>query len=259
MITAPTGTSPVEPTPPVLTRKIVAFLQKFTVLVDAPRELWITFVIKLLGITAYQVMNMTIVLWLSSDLGFNDQHASYWVGAWSITMTAVTLLVGSLTDAIGLRRSFFLGVWVCVIARAVMTFTTNKWLALAGGLFPLAVGEALGTPVLIAAVRRYSNTRQRSISFSMIYAIMNAGFLISALLFDYLRPTLKEHGHFNFLGMEFTTYRGLFLFAFVIELCLLPVLCFVREGAEATDEGVKITPRVSKYRHENLWNSFLQI
>src|ERR1041384_7387435 len=121
-----------------------------------------------------------MVLWLSYDLGFSDQLAGALVGwIWAPAMTIFTLLAGSLTDAVGLRRTFFLGVFVCIVARSVMVFTAIPWVVLAGGLLPLAVGEALGTPVLIAATRRYSNTRQRSISFSMIYAIMNAGFLIS--------------------------------------------------------------------------------
>src|SRR6185436_2215591 len=129
----------------------LGFLARFTVLKGASRELWITFIVKFLGITAYKLMNVTLVLWLSSDFGFSDQASLHLVVAWSLSMTIMTLLVGSLTDAIGLRKTFFLGVWICVVARAVMALTTVKWLALGCGLFPLAVGEGLLTPVLIAA------------------------------------------------------------------------------------------------------------
>lgn len=149
------------------TKQPESFLGRFLVLKGAARELWITFAVKFLGVTAYKLMNVTLVLWLSSDFGFSDQMALRLVLAWSLSMTVVVLLVGSLTDAIGLRKTFFLGVWICVIARAVMAFTTVKWLALACGLFPLAVGEALCTPVLVVAVRKYSNTQQRSVSFSL--------------------------------------------------------------------------------------------
>src|SRR5712691_13066927 len=177
------------------------FLAKFTVLKGAQRELWLTFLIKFLIYTAYSVTNKTMVLWLSKDLGFSDQAAGALVGwVWAPAMTVFTLLAGSITDAIGLRRTFFLGVFVCLVARAVMVFTTIKWLALAGGLFPLVIGEALGTPVLIAAARRYSTTRQRSISFSIIYMVMNVGYLIAARIFDYIRQTLGEHGHLTLFG-----------------------------------------------------------
>jgi MFS family permease len=236
------------------------FLSKFTVLKGAARELWITFVVKLLVIAAYALSNSTLVLWLSSDLDYSDQRALGLVAAWSLLMTAITLLVGSLTDAIGLRKTFFLGVWICIVARAVMAFTSLKWLALTGGLFPLAVGEALSTPVLVAAVRHYSNTRQRSISFSIFYVMMNVGFLAAALLFDFVRQGLGEHGQLTLplLGMKISTYRALFLVSLIIEISILPVLYFLRVGVEVTDEGVRITPRPARARQVNLWSSMWQ-
>src|ERR1700682_2469202 len=164
------------------------FLAKFTVLKGAGRELWLTFLIKFLIYTAYSITNKTMVLWLSKDLGFNDQAAGALVGwVWAPAMTVFTLLAGTLTDAIGLRRTFFLGVGICTIARSVMVMTTIPSLALACGVLPLAVGEALGTPVLLAATRRYSTTAQRSISFSMIYVIMNIGYVAAGWIFDYVR------------------------------------------------------------------------
>ena len=69
------------------------FLGKFTVLKGAARELWITFAVKLLVIAAYALTNSTLVLWLSSDLGYSDQNALRLVAAWSLLMTVITLLV----------------------------------------------------------------------------------------------------------------------------------------------------------------------
>ncbi|HPD32020.1 MAG TPA: MFS transporter [Phycisphaerae bacterium] len=237
----------------------VSFLGRFTVLKGAARELWITFAIKLLGIIAYSVMNTTFVLWLSYDLGYSDEHAGYWVGAWSALMTLLTVLVGSLTDAIGLRKAFLLGVIVCVGARAVMTFTAIPWVALGAGLLPLALGEALGTPVLVAAIRRYSTTAQRSISFSIFYAMMNVGFLIASYIFDYVREGLGEHGRFTLplVGIELTSYRTLFLISLIVEILMLPIVWLIREGVEATDEGVKITPGERKGPHENVLSALI--
>jgi MFS family permease len=237
----------------------MSFAGRFTVLLGAPRELWLVFLAKLLVFAAYGVTNSTLVLWLESDFGFSDQKALALVGAWSLLMTVCTVLVGSLTDALGLRKTFFLGIWVCIVARAVMAFTTLKWLALAGGLFPLALGEALSAPVLVAAIRRFSNTRQRSISFSIFYMMMNFGFLVSGFVFDGVRHGLGEHGHLALplLGLQLSTYRALFLASLVFEISLLPVLCLVRSGAEATDAGLVITPEPIKYPGRNLWNSFL--
>src|SRR6476659_4340012 len=179
---------PEEPVPPVVAGGPRGFIAKFTVLKGAQRELWLTFLIKFLIYTAYSVTNKTMVLWLSKDLGFSDQAAGALVGwVWAPAMTIFTLLAGSLTDAIGLRRTFFLGVAICSVARSVMVVTTIPSLALVCGVLPLAVGEALGTPVLLAATRIYSTTRQRSISFSIIYMIMNVGYIVAGWLFADIR------------------------------------------------------------------------
>src|SRR5512136_3037285 len=103
-------------------------LSRFTVLGGAVRELWIVFGVKLLTILAYGVMNSTLVLWLSANLGYDDAHAGYLVAGWSMALTLFTVLAGSVVDAIGLRKAFLLGLYVCLLARAVMTFTTVKWL-----------------------------------------------------------------------------------------------------------------------------------
>jgi MFS family permease len=236
------------------------FLGKFTVLSGAARELWLTFAVKLLSFAAYTVTNLTLKLWLSSEFHYSDQKALAVVAAWSVSMTVVTLLVGTLTDAIGLRKAFFLGVWVCLIARAVMVFAATPWLALAFGLFPLAVGEALGTPVLVAAVRKYSTTRQRSISFSIAYAVMNVGSFVALTCFDWVRQGLGEHGHLNFpgLGFSITTYRTLFLVSFAIELSIMPLLWLIRRGVEISDDGIKIIPPPPKADGDNLLNVFFR-
>ena len=236
------------------------FIAKFTVLRGAARELWLTFGVKFLGVMAYKVTVLTLALWLMADFGYGDASAGSLVAAWSIAMTVVTLLVGSLTDAIGLRRTFFLGVWICIVARAVMAFTTTRWVALLGGLFPLAVGEALGTPVLVAAVRKYSTTRQRSIAYSLFYTIMNLGFLVAAFLFDYFRQHLGERGHLTLplANCRLTTYQTLFFIAMVIEIAILPVIYFIRPGVEVTDEGLQVAPNAPGGTGASLWASFWQ-
>lgn len=239
---------PKENVAPELAAGLRGFLAKFTVLKGAQRELWLTFLLKLLIICAYSVTNKTLILWLSSDLGFNDQSAGALVGwVWAPAMTVCTLLAGSLTDALGLRRTFFVGATVCLIARAVMVFATTPAVALAGGLFPLVIGEALGTPVLIAAARRYSTVKQRSISFSLIYMVMNVGFWIAARVFDYVRQSLGEHGQLALFGSQISTYRVLFLVSLGFELLVFPAIYFLRRGTEATDAGVKFDAEPIRY------------
>lgn len=223
-----------EPLVPVQTGGLRGFIAKFTVLKGAQRELWLTFLIKFFIYTAYSVTNKTMVLWLSKDLGFSDQAAGALVGwVWAPAMTIFTLLAGSLTDAIGLRRTFFLGVAICTVARTVMVGTTIPWLALSCGVLPLAVGEALGTPVLLAATRVYSTTQQRSIAFSIIYAIMNVGYLAAGLIFDFIR---RSDFHPSFFGFAPTAHQQLFMVSLAFEIVLFPTIYFLRSRQERHTE-----------------------
>jgi MFS family permease len=226
---------PEDKVAPVVLTGLRGFLAKFTVLKGAQRELWLTFLIKFLIYTAYSVTNKTMVLWLSTDLGFSDQAAGALVGwVWAPAMTVFTLLAGSVTDAIGLRRTFFVGVAICTVARSVMVVTTIPWLALACGVLPLAVGEALGTPVLLAATRRYSTVAQRSISFSLIYAVMNVGYVAAGYIFDYVR---QVNLHVSLFGFEPSAHQQLFIVSLMFEIVLFPVIYFLRRGAEANNGG----------------------
>ena len=226
---------PEEPIPPLVPTGLRGFIAKFTVLKGAQRELWLTFLIKFLIYTAYSVTNKTMVLWLSKDLGFSDQASGALVGwVWAPAMTVFTLLAGSVTDAIGLRKTFFLGVAICTVARSFMVVTTIPWLALAGGVLPLAVGEALGTPVLLAATRCYSTTAQRSMAFSIIYAVMNVGYFASGWIFDYVR---QLNLHVSIFGFEPSSFQQLFIVSLMFEIVLFPVIYFLRRRADANNGG----------------------
>ena len=227
------------------------FIGKFAVLKSARRELWLTFLIKLLIYTAYSITNKTMVLWLSKDLGFSDQAAGALVGwVWAPAMTIFTLLAGSLTDAIGLRRTFFLGVGICTFARSVMVLTKDPTLALVCGLLPLAVGEALGTPVLLAATRVYSTTAQRSIAFSIIYALMNVGYLIAGYVFDFIRSLDL---HLSIGSFQPTPHEQLFCVSLALEILLFPTIYFLRR-----DEG-ETTVRDRRYNEPSgAWQDIAQ-
>jgi len=237
-----------------------SFIGKFMVLKGALRELWIIFATKIMTILAYSLVNSVLVLWLSSDLGLGDKSAGWMIGYWSIILTAFTVMVGSLVDAVGIRKSLIAGFGLAALARLVMAFFAAKWIAIPFGLFPLALGEAMQTPVMAAAVKRFTTAKQRSIAFSLYYSMMNVGFAIASYVVDKVRGGLGEYGHFTVpgLGMQISTYQTIILLGM---FCTLPNLLLtwtlMREGAEATEDGPRITPAVSRYGSEGFVRAFL--
>ncbi len=236
-------------------RTINTFIGRFTVLRGAPRELWVIYVAKLLEIISYGLMSMTVTLWLSSDLGLTDTAAGDTVAIWSTLITLVTLLVGSLVDSIGIRRSFLLGFIVCLLTRGIIFSTTIKWLAIPFGLMVMAVGEAMMVPVMTAGVKKYSNVKQRSMAFSMYYVLMNVGFLLAGLIFDELRSTLGEYGSYSvpILNWTISTYRTIFLVGFLVTIPgLLFTWLFLRPGVTMTEGGLKIESEKPRYADVNV-------
>lgn len=238
-----------------MSSRISEFAERFLVLRTAPRELWVIYVAKLLEIVSYGLMMTTVTLWLSSDLGMTDAGAGDTVAIWSTLLTLVILLVGSLVDSIGIRKSFLLGFIIVLFARLVVTVTTLKWVAIPLGLMVMAVGEALMVPVMTAGVKKYSNVRQRSMAFSGYYVLMNVGYLISGWLFDTVRTHLGEYGTWQvpLFGADLSTYRTLLLISFVVTVPgLLVTWLFLRSGVTMTEDGVVYEPEEPKYQEENV-------
>src|SRR4029077_10635782 len=166
---------------------------------------------------------------------------------WAPAMTVFTLLAGSLTDAIGLRRTFFLGVVICTFARTAMVLTKDPMLALTCGLLPLAICEALGTPVLLAATRVYSTSAQRSIAFSIIYALMNVGYFVAGYVFDLIRSLDL---HLSIAGFQPTPHEQLFGVSLALEILLFPTIYFLRRDVRPPS-GVVLTSSPERPIHLN--------
>jgi MFS family permease len=249
-------------TPPAAS-KLKNFLKKFTVLGTAPRELWIIYAAYILENLAYKVgAGSVLTLWLSSDLGLSDIKAGAMIATWSAIMTLITVMIGSLTDALGIRRTFLLGFGVCLLSRTTMALTVSKWIVLPMGLYLQALGIALMVPVMIAAVKKYSNAAQRSVAFSLYYALMNLGYAVGDWMFDRLRGAqgLGEHGHWLLpvLGMELSTYRVLILLGAVFTVPgMILVWLFLRDGVEMTEQGVVITPRARRAHGKSFISALL--
>ena len=102
-----------------------SILEKIMVLKGSIRELWVIFGVKILSIVAYGLANSTLILWLSKDLDYGDVSAGVIVATWSTILTLITVMIGSLVDAIGLKKSLLIGFGFCIFSRGMMSFITN--------------------------------------------------------------------------------------------------------------------------------------
>jgi len=218
------------------------FLAKFTCLKTAPRELWIIYFLKVAEIAAYGLVSQGLMLYLITDLHYRDVSAGSFIAAWSIILSAFTFLAGSLTDAIGIRKAFIYGFVICLVTRFILGVSAHPILVPILGLLPMAVGLALLVPVMVAAIRRFTNTKQRSIAFSLFYVFMNLGFIVAGKLFDWIRTWMGKDGTFDVGPLSLSVYQTIFLVSVLFTILgLIPLLLWLRPGVEMDEEKDEYT------------------
>ncbi len=214
------------------------FIAKFTVLKSAPRELWIIYWCKVMEVAAYGLINMGIMLYLINDLQLGDEGAGSFVAFWAILISLFTVIAGSLSDAMGVRKTLMVAFLICVVTRILAAVIGDPILSPLLAFVPMAAGVGMTIPVMVAATRRYTTKAQSSMAFSLLYVLMNVGFIISGWLFDEVRVWMGKDGIFEIAGLQFSLYETIFLLAAAFTvLGLAPVMFLMRKGVEMPDEG----------------------
>jgi POT family proton-dependent oligopeptide transporter len=212
-------------------------------LTGSPRELYLLFITKVLEYSAYGAANLAFVLYLSKDLGLSDLSAGSYIGFWSMALTVLTMLVGAICDAIGIKATLLLGCYALLLSRGAMPFLSDITSVTLLGFVPLAFGIAVTGPVLSVGIKRYTNKAGAALGFGLFYTLMNVGWAIGAWIFDATRSWLGEGGSLNLLGAQLSTYEVIIGIGFLFTLPNLLLISLMRHNVERTEEGVVIHPR----------------
>ena len=162
---------------------------------------------------AYGLFNMGLMLYLMNDLQFSDEGAGSFVGVWATIIALFTFLVGSLSDAVGIRRTLIFSFALCMVTRALTALIGDPFFAPLLGLIPMTLGVAMTIPVMVAATRRFTNQAQRSMAFSLLYVLMNVGFVIAGKLFDVVRGAMGQDGRLQLGPFDLSVYESIFMLA----------------------------------------------
>ncbi len=161
------------------------YFSEFAVLKTASKDFWLANVIQFFDGLAYFSMIIIISMYLTDNVGFSDMEQGLWQGIFFLFISAFMFAVGSICDVLGIKNSLFLGIGINTLARL--------GLAVAPILFPgelmkvaavvclilMALGTSTSTPVVSAAIRRFTTRKIRGTGFNMYYLIMNIGAAIA--------------------------------------------------------------------------------
>ncbi len=204
----------------------------------SPREIWFISISQVTEFTAYSIMLMTLTLWLSSDVGLSDVQAGNYMGYWNLSYTLLIFGVGSLVDAVGVKKVLVIGTVLAIVSRLFLFVSTNFWVVTILGFVPQAVSVAFLSPVISVALKRYTKSDTSALGFAMFYTLMNVGFAFGGLIFDWIRTAFGEYGNvmIPMLG-EVSTYRFILFAAFLISFPGMFFIMIMRDGIDLNDEG----------------------
>ncbi len=163
-----------------------SYFAEFTVLRQCPRNFWVVQLVNLLDGVAYFAMMTVSTLYLSETLGFSDDQAAWVWAASMLAYTFVGFIAGFVGDSLGIKRTLYISVVLLVVSRVVISFTTNRAVAIPA-LFVIQIGTAIMTPILISATKRYTTAKTQTPGFNMLYFLMNVGAFLGNFLLDPLR------------------------------------------------------------------------
>ncbi len=219
---------------------------------DSPREIWVLFAAKLIEYAAYSASNMAFVLYLSKDCGLDDVSAGSYIGVWSTLMTCISILVGSVVDAIGIKKTLLIGMSAMLFGRLTMPFTNQLYIATLFAFIPVAIGNALLIPVLSVGIKKFTTPKSTALGFGLFYTLMNVGFAFGGYIFDKVREIFGEHtlNPIPLIGLEISTYQIIFLVSFILTIPSLLLILSMRDGIAMNTDG-KITLSAKRQTDSN--------
>ncbi len=212
--------------------------QTFVHLARAPRALWSVNVSFFFEGLAYFGILMVLGKFMSEDVGISDLHAGWVYSIFTGGITFLMLILGGVSDRIGVRRTLLIALGTMAIGRFILgvsgTFfeygqgaQSPMFLTMLAGLFLVMIGFGMYQPAAYAGVRLFTNKKTAAIGFAMVYAVMNLGGFIPGII----SPPVRQA----------TGIKGVFwVYVVITVLAFLSVLIILtRRTAKESREKVK--------------------
>ena len=163
----------------------------------ASLSLWAVLVCKFLESFAYMLSALTLRSYLEDNWGFGDMQAGILYGIWGVMTSIFGILLSPLVDSVGVRHSLLVGTVILAVARFWMAFTLSQHVMILNLCVLLPAGGALGIPVIMISMRRYSIAAVGNIAYGLLFMAQCLGFFVSGMLVDMFRVTFPHKIHIS--------------------------------------------------------------
>jgi predicted MFS family arabinose efflux permease len=111
-------------------------------------------------------------LFLSDDYGYSDVEAGFIFGALGGTWTIYAMLLGTVVDRWGIRRSVVIAAGSAIVAVTLFTFSRHEVPTILTIVFILPLPGAIVVPAAKIAPRRYTPDEIRGVAYSLLFFVM---------------------------------------------------------------------------------------
>ncbi len=242
----------------------------FVAFVKAPRALWginIPYILE--GLVYFGILTI-LGKFCSENAALNDLHAGWIYGGVTGGITFFMLLLGGVSDKIGMRRSLALALFTMMVGRIIISLSgtlslgsgvgSPMFYTMITGLFLMVAAYGLYQPAAYAGVKRYTNPQTAAMAYAVIYGLMNLGAFFSGAISSNTRIHFESIFPPNGLTAVFWVYVGLTGIAFLTTMFVLTkkadrdaVQRVARETAEMNEKNEKAeSPKEAKKASEKI-------
>lgn len=203
----------------------------FSAFFKAPRALWginIPYIIE--GLVYFGILTI-LGKYCSENVALTDPQAGWVYSFLTGGITFAMLVLGGVSDKIGIRRSLAFAFLIMAAGRSMVSLSGSVSLGqgigspmffmMVSGLFLMVIGYGLYQPAAYAGVKRYTNPKTSAMGYAVIYGLMNFGAFFSGFISPLTRHSFETIFPPNGLGAVFWLYTGLTLIAMLSTIFII--------------------------------------
>lgn len=156
------------------------------------------------GLTYFGVVGL-LAIYFNQYIGLDDIHADLMVGLLTGGITLAMLFLGATVDLVGVRKALLAALVFMLAGRVLLSiapgfgapglWNTPHIIAMLG-LLGIVLGYGIYQPAAYAAVKKFTTDKTAAMGYAMLYALMNLGGFLPALVSPPVRKTFGITGVF---------------------------------------------------------------
>jgi len=156
------------------------------------------------GLVYFGIVGL-LAIFFNQYIGLDDIDAGRMVGFLTAGITIAMLFLGATVDWIGLRKAILISLFFMLAGRIILALSpslgsSRLWggahLFSILGIVGIIIGYGIYQPAAYAGVKQFTNSKTSAMGYAMLYALMNLGGFIPALIQPSLRKSFGIDGVF---------------------------------------------------------------